>query len=252
MFLKEWQMQTKSASLNVSNKIQVINLTPCNLRINTNDDSFVLKDSMKISQFDLFVKNSSNLTVNLSGECKLKNNTAIQINNNFTIENQDLPKRLVFYLNGTEINFTSFSYDLNSQKIGFSQLRSISFSNDSSLAVSISKKSIITVGIKNSNFASYSSFENGKQTLVIMDKNNASLSESSIELESCASYTLFLYLRNNTNNIEYILLTDVYPNGLSLFWQLIQIFVMTIGELMFSISGLSFAYSQVFILSFYS
>ncbi len=238
-------MQTKSASLNFSNKINIINLTPCNLRINTNDDFFILKDSIELSQFDLFTKNSSNLTVKLNGECRFDNNTTIQISNNFTIVNQDLPKRLIFYLNGTQINFTSFSYDFNSQKIGFSQLRSISFSNESSLSVSVSKQIINTVEIKNSNTAFYSSFDYGKQTLEIIDNSNISISKKSIELESCASYTVFTYSRNNTKKIEYILLTDVYPNGLSLFWQLIQIFVMTVGEIMFSISGLSFAYSQV-------
>ncbi|GAU99532.1 hypothetical protein RvY_10523 [Ramazzottius varieornatus] len=36
----------------------------------------------------------------------------------------------------------------------------------------------------------------------------------------------------------------VPPSSLSMFWQLPQIFVLTVGEVLFSVSGLSFAYSQ--------
>jgi dipeptide/tripeptide permease len=44
--------------------------------------------------------------------------------------------------------------------------------------------------------------------------------------------------------LDYVYLTDIYQNGVHLGWQLIQIFVVSLGEIMFSISGISFAYSQ--------
>ncbi len=37
----------------------------------------------------------------------------------------------------------------------------------------------------------------------------------------------------------------VKPNTLSMFWQLIQYTVITSGEIMFCVTGLEFAYSQV-------
>lgn len=243
-------MQTKSASLNLSNQIKIINLTPCHLRIQTNEQSFFLEDSIDISQFDLILKNTSNNTnMRINGECKLANNSSFQINENFTIDNSDLPKRLVFFLNETKINYASLSYDLNNQKIGFSLLRVVSFNIQNSKNVLVSKTTLNTGDITKSKDVSYSSFDYGKQTLEIINSvstNNDTILKNSLDLDSCASYTVFLFTRNNnTNNVEYILLTDIYPNGLSLFWQLIQIFVMTVGEIMFSISGLSFAYSQV-------
>ena len=37
-FIQEWQMQSRSASLNIQNKIKIINLSPCNLNIDYNND----------------------------------------------------------------------------------------------------------------------------------------------------------------------------------------------------------------------
>ena len=162
----------------------------------------------------------------------------------------------MFFLNETKINYASLSYDLNNQKIGFSQLRVVSFNIQNSTNVLVSKTTLNTGDITKSKDVSYSSFDYGKQTLEIINSvstNNDTILKSSLDLDSCASYTVFLFTRNNnTNNVEYILLSDIYPNGLSLFWQLIQIFVMTVGEIMFSISGLSFAYSQVLIRNIFS
>lgn len=39
--------------------------------------------------------------------------------------------------------------------------------------------------------------------------------------------------------------TDVPPNQISMFYQVPQYVLLTMGEVMFSITGLSFAYSQV-------
>ena len=61
---------------------------------------------------------------------------------------------------------------------------------------------------------------------------------SEILLETCGKYTVLIFENPlNSTLLDYVLLTDLYPNGLSLFLQLIQIIVLTGGEVMFSISG---------------
>jgi dipeptide/tripeptide permease len=37
----------------------------------------------------------------------------------------------------------------------------------------------------------------------------------------------------------------VKPNSVSMFWQIVQYTVLSAGEIMFSITGLEFSYSQV-------
>ncbi len=50
-----------------------------------------------------------------------------------------------------------------------------------------------------------------------------------------------------TENIQAI--QDIEPNGIHMAWQIIQYFLMTCGEVVFSVTGLAFAYSQVCVLS---
>ena len=66
---------------------------------------------------------------------------------------------------------------------------------------------------------------------------------SEIILDNCGRYSILLF-QNYLNQTDYVFLTDIHPNGIHLGWQLIQIFVMTVSEIMVSISGLSFAYSE--------
>ena len=54
-------MQSKSASLNIQNKIKIINLSPCNLNIEYNNNNNIqsLNDSnyMNINQLDILITN---------------------------------------------------------------------------------------------------------------------------------------------------------------------------------------------------
>lgn len=66
---------------------------------------------------------------------------------------------------------------------------------------------------------------------------------SNFFLEGCARYTIILF-GGDGNQLDYALLTDIYPNGIHLAWQLIQIFVAACAEIFVSITGIAFGYSQ--------
>ncbi len=94
-------------------------------------------------------------------------------------------------------------------------------------------------------FFNYTSVDYRKYEIKItnLDSENDVIN-SEVLLETCGRYTVLIFRNPFNNSLDYSLLTDIYPNGLHISWQLIQIFVMTIAEIMFAISGVSFAYSQ--------
>lgn len=53
-------------------------------------------------------------------------------------------------------------------------------------------------------------------------------------------------LKNKVSEAPWIKHDVVPPSAVNIFWQLPQYFLITIGEVLFSVSGVAFAYSQVF------
>lgn len=86
--------------------------------------------------------------------------------------------------------------------------------------------------------------------LSVRDSRGKVILTDKIVLETCTTYSLLFYTKNldisndEDGRLGLMLLTDVHASGIHIGWQLIQIFVMTVAEIMFSISGISFAYSQ--------
>lgn len=68
--------------------------------------------------------------------------------------------------------------------------------------------------------------------------------QSKFYLASCGCYTVLFFKNLLNGKLDFVLLTDSYPNGIHVAWQLIQIFVMAVAETLFSISGIAFAFSQ--------
>jgi hypothetical protein len=240
-------MQSKSASLNIQNKIKIINLSPCNLNIEYNNKIQSLNDSnyMNINQLDILITNytiTNNTLFKVNGLCKTNN---IQINKIFQIDNNNLPKRLIFYLdNNNQLKYKTISYDINNQKIGFSLLKFVLFNINNTDLLNITMTNKLLDINRNSTYLSY---DPGHKTInVINISSKHLLLNRDIDMDSCASYTVLIFNSiSNDTNYDLVLLTDIYPNGMSLFWQIIQIFFMVLAELNVSISGISFAYSQV-------
>lgn len=244
-------MQTKSASLNINNSLKIINLSPCDLKIDYNEHINYLDASKhkNINQLNLAFSNVSTLKINAS--CNLISNYS-QINKIITVDTTSLPSRLILSLSEKELKHSLVPYNINNQKIGFSQIRFLAYNLDSkSLDVKIEKLGlgVTAIGINQdlSSNVNYTTIENSKYDLKLFNKTTGDiLLLEPINLESCARYTILAFPSvTNRTSIDFLLLTDIYPNNLSIFWQVIQIFVMTVGEIMFSISGLTFAYSQV-------
>ena len=73
-------------------------------------------------------------------------------------------------------------------------------------------------------------------------KNDTEFIKNHFILDNGASSTFIL--TNNLNGLNLVKIIDIYENQLSFGYQMIQYFIVTCAEVMFSISGLSFAYSQ--------
>jgi cytochrome b subunit of formate dehydrogenase len=91
----------------------------------------------------------------------------------------------------------------------------------------------------------YSSIDYAKYRIRIRrkDNNELVLSGSRVLLETCGRYTI-IFFYNSQGDIDFVQLTDIHPNGIHLGWQLVQISVMSVAEVMLAVSGLNFAYSQ--------
>lgn len=98
-------------------------------------------------------------------------------------------------------------------------------------------------GANTSSQSDYTELDYGNFNLKLADSANSSVFSSKLILEGCARYTILLF-KNHNGKLDYAQLTDIYPTGIHLFWQLIQIFVMAVAEVLYSISGITFAFSQ--------
>ena len=258
----ESQMQSSSAAKNLKDQIKLINLSPCQLNITINDNiGFVLEkpilknNEFKIpkEQLDAMFKNNIATFYIRPSLCVSPSNNSININVpnlSVQISNTLLPKSLLLYYNENSANLVlkEYSYLTTDQVIGKSEIK-VSFITKKPVGVLL-ESSKIKYNITSLDDINQPTIPMSKANYISVDYTDYTLkgqtdtenfTSSSIELETCGRYTVVLFenpLRQK--KMDYVLLTDIVPNGLSLFLQLIQIFVLTCGEVMFSISGINF------------
>lgn len=264
--LLEYQMQQAFTSNNSPTKISLANLSPCQFQMSHSTETIEVLRSEYLKNFEQPLPNSFTndltKTINfaekayqISGKCFLENNKEISFNKSIVVNNENLPKRLVFYFDYTiqQIDLLDYDYNLTPPEIGFSDIRYVYLNseNKSSMFTPIMESNAVKYtnirvqNFKNKSEEMYSKVDYSEYEFSILDESKNNVLKNEFRLENGGKYTILLFSNSlNETSIDYMFLTDVYPNGIHLCWQLIQIFVITAGEIMVSISGLAFAYSE--------
>ncbi|CAF0821688.1 unnamed protein product [Brachionus calyciflorus] len=244
----EKQMQVAHLSKNPINQIRIFNAAPCDLEFTYGDNNEILKvakpDFLKNKDYsfpnefaDLVRSKNSTTNVKYTYNCAGKTGQNV-----LSIKNADNTQIYIFYYQNGVLRNLEYNYDIHSEVIGTSQIKFLTLPGVSNTnlipllsGTEFTATSNLTSGYKKYSYANYK-FE-------VKDKDTSVLKSDDFLMEICGQYTVFLFM-NEENKLDFVQVTEVYQNGISIWWQLIQIFVMTIAEIMFSISGVSFAYSQ--------
>lgn len=257
----ESQMQKSSLSLNPNNQIRVVNLLPCTMdiydeqelvKLASISESIYLENQVNNLPSDLVnsISNDKFKTLNIKYTCSNGLNFPTEALN---VTNKKLPKSLIFFMRNNKTQSMEIPYNNNDQLIGSSQVKftSINVENFGALNPVIQDSKVKNDGfavdsleISNSSSSSYKSIDYSMYHLKVYNSSQHLVLDSSLFLASCGRYTIILFGNSINNNLDYVLLTDIYPTQIHIAWQVIQILVISIGEVLFSISGIAFAYSQ--------
>jgi solute carrier family 15 (oligopeptide transporter), member 1 len=276
----ESQLQKIDHRLNLNDQIKIINLTPCHLNISDNNGTDILKlSNYKYSQNNVEslpqqsieylrtnqIKNESSLTFN--GACSNGASFKKQL---ITINLFDLPKTLIITWDpiGEVLKKTELPFNNKEKKVGESEVKFIAFNikRNNVLRPFVENK-IVTYGqskFKPFNFTTsnvgnilemensvstdrknYSTISYAEYEIIVLNETGGSLLERKQLFQTSGRYSILLFENpENINELDYIPLVDIQPSPVHLFWQLIQIFVITCAEILVSISGLAFAYAE--------
>ncbi|XP_060774015.1 solute carrier family 15 member 1-like [Neoarius graeffei] len=144
----------------------------------------------------------------------------------------------------TSVGIQGWDTDLNTKpKKGNNDIR---FVNGNSTVLNVKSGSKDMGAIGQFEFSNYTQCPEGNTTFIISD-NTKQLCAYSMILGFGSSYTLLIPSTFNFgpdcgSTIQQI--EDIKPNTIPMAWQIPQYFLMTCGEVMFSITGLEFSYSQ--------
>ena len=259
----EFKMQEASILLNRPNQINLINLSPCDLNIESIADlpksSYLNNQVVKLPRnvIDSMFQNGNSTQFQINIKNCFANSSSLA-QRSLTINNNALPKYLIFYLDESSgnIDFKEYSYDIKNQVIGRAEIKFEYFdaktgvNNDLKDLHPVISNSIVkydqfqlVLWNQNMNKSNLKIVDNADYDLKVNNKLGQNVLSTKIMLDNCGRYTILIF-QNNLNQTDYVFLTDIHPNGIHLGWQLIQIFVLTVSEIMVSISGLSFAFNE--------
>ena len=274
----EWQMQNSYTRLNPSEQIKLFNTLSCKLKLidPAKGNSTILtmnEPDLKSNQVyqlpaeyldRLFVKSEQSgvlLTFKLEGDC-LSQTLDLNITNQYRLST------LVLYASNSssqstpisQVNIFKIPFNIRTQEVGKSQVNFIQFDPEnaydgltpslktgpyeydttSKLALynpDLTQDTNLTSHLKDKTAIDYSEY-----SLRVKDGKGDAILDSRVVLETCGSYSILLF--KNKANLDFVMLTNIHAIDIHLAWQIVQIFVITVSEIMFSISGVTFAYSQ--------
>jgi dipeptide/tripeptide permease len=240
--LLELQIQNNYKRNNINDRIQFVNLAPCELNIATDASTVLISSNEK---YQNPYSGSSNITAKcLNG---LMDTLSIQL----TPNTDDYRNYYVFYNNenSSKLDVIHIQSSLVSQPVGNSQGRFYTILNGGDNTVSMQAGSISynlpvgnAMGKIDADMA-YADIDFNVYDVSVGSSSQTSFS-GSFNFLNGARYTLLYYRNSTRNSTDLLQLMDLSEYDVSIFLQLIQILVVTIGEILVSISGLAFAYSQ--------
>ncbi len=253
----EARMESSWNTLNPSNRIRFVNLSPCNLTFTNNGkDLFDLQKAEYLNNnpinlpdglYDELFKEKEQALLEIRAECDNSN----PFKTDFNLQKKDVLKTFFFSQSGSELEYQHVSYSLSERIIGSGQMRFLNFKIDEKellkpelISNSITYNNFTVEKVENFSNSKYQKIDYGDFKFKVGFNNQKRINETNLLVETCGCYTVILFLNPKNSQLDFVKLTDVYQNGVHLGWQLIQIFVVSLGEIMFSISGISFAYSQ--------
>jgi dipeptide/tripeptide permease len=243
--LLEHEIQKSYKYHNVHQNIELINLSPCHVHLTIGMTSAELKPN---ERFLNPYGDSNNLTYACSNSSETNQVQIISNTNEFK-------NYYVFYeqvnANGSRsLNAINFQSSIVSQPIGKAEVRFFTIASDDGHFEASLRTSKISYQLRFENFtnnpyAGYNKLYFDKYDLSIDDVNGTSTSlNASYNLLNGARYTFVHYNDAITQSPALLQLNDLHEYEISIFYQLLQYIILSAGEIMFSISGLAFAYSE--------
>ena len=240
--LVEYGIQTSYMTKNSApNAIQIVNLAPVDMKVDTTTVA-------SFSQYNFETAEGGNKKFEFSY------NNLPSVSNNFHSSNDKNKKNsYFFYADNDKVEFVSLVSSIDDQPIGKSELRVFLLNlngDDASNYIGTLKLGSVNTILNitnlrdaNSNKVGYSEVDFAEYEIIFKNKIQSSLDNSiTLRLDNGARNTFILV--NNSNKLTIYQFIDVYGNQVNFAYQFIQYFIITSGEIMFSISGLAFAYSQ--------
>jgi hypothetical protein len=251
--LLEYKIQNEFMNKNSSpNSIQLVNLTPLDIKVNTSNFSEIIEPTNQLKYlnsgsninqtFTFTYKNNLSTTYDnfeSSNDKYLKNNYLIYFNKDEELKTIQLLSSIqkepigksqlrIFYLNSNNDNANSYEVKIENFAKTFSKIISIENLREENISLIINNYQEI-------NFDEYTIFINQKMSNISFVKT--------LRLENGARSTFIIFL-NKINSFDLIQIEDIFKNQINFGYQFFQYFLISVAEIMFSISGLAFAYSQ--------
>lgn len=233
-------MQESFAAKNPTYQLKVINMANCDLNFTTNNGTFVVP---KFADHKAFEVGQSFINVNNYRQNFKVSGTCVNSLPNFPI-NTNTTQTLFLYAQGSNLNTVINPINVTKPEIGKSQIKFFglnieSFGNVSGYITEKKVEKIFGISYIDSIYQNknesleYVKIDYDKYTFEIKEATNKimPLVKGEILLETCGRYSIFLF-PNSTDpkKLDYAFTTDIVPSGLSIYYQLIQIVVMSFGE----------------------